>query len=297
MADLPISNNLADSPYRSKNCCGLLVSVRDAQEAQLCLRHGVDILDLKEPLAGALGTVSDLTIEQVQQLAMEVTSEQRPKLSFALGELADWDFKSYPRLLDRYGSSQIAEMSYVKIGLAGAQQLEDWQARWCELFRGLSESTEPVLVGYLDRLPEASQGWTNQAEDEGLANNRCPSIEQLIDFAKTQPKVSTILLDTCDKQNDLFASVDDQRLQEIIAAASNVDLVCVVAGSIDVDSLPRVLRAGASLVGVRGAVCDGDRSGTLCEQKLVEFRGRIAGSIQAHAEGLSAGLASRREHK
>ena len=127
-------------------------------------------------------------------------------------------------------------------------------------------------MGYLDRLPIASQGWTNEAENESAADLRCPSIAQLIEFAKEQPNVSTILLDTCDKQNNLFASVDDQRLQEIIAAASNAGLACVVAGSVDVDSLQRVLQAGASLVGVRGAVCDGDRNGELCEQKLIEFR-------------------------
>ena len=102
--------------------CGLLVSVRNAEEARLCLQHGVDILDLKEPSAGALGVVPDFVIEQVQLLATTVPAEKRPKLSFALGELVDWDFQSYPRLLDRY-PDQIAGMGYVKIGLAGSHQL------------------------------------------------------------------------------------------------------------------------------------------------------------------------------
>ena len=272
MADLPTSNNLPDSLERSKNRCGLLVSVRDAHEARLCLQYVVDILDLKEPSAGALGTVPDLVIEQIQQLATTITSEQRPKLSFALGELVDWDFRNCPRLLDRYDSDQIAGISYVKIGLAGAHQLGDWRARWCELFCDLPENIQPVVVGYFDRLPRASEGWMGT---EAVADDRCPSVEQLIDFAKEQPQVSTILLDTCDKQNNLFASVDDQRLQEIITAASSAGLACVVAGSVDIDSLQRVINAGASMVGVRGAVCDGDRNGELSEQKLIEFRGRL----------------------
>ena len=253
MANPSISKNLADSPERSKNRCGLLISVRDSHEARLCLQHGVDILDLKEPTAGALGTVSDLVIEEVQQLALKVKREHRPKLSFALGELADWDFESYPQLLDRYCTDQIAGMSYVKIGLAGAQLLEDWRVAWCELFSGLPESTQPVVVGYLDRMPNALSDRT--IRDEA----RCPDIDQLIDFAKDHPQVLTILLDTCDKQNDLFASVGDRRLQGIVAAAEQAGLACVVAGSVDVDSLQRVMQAGASLVGVRGAVCDGDR--------------------------------------
>ena len=271
MANPPTSKTAADCTFRSKNRCGLLVSVRDAQEAELCLRHGVDILDLKEPSAGALGSVADQVIEQVQQLAMNINSEKRPKLSFALGELADWDFQSYPRLLDRYCTDQIDKMSYVKIGLAGAQQLRDWQAAWRELFTGLPESIQPVVVGYLDRFSSASQD-----RSAAVANDRCPSIEQLIDFAKAQPQVSTILLDTCDKQNDLFASVDDQQLQSIIAAANRAGLACVVAGSVDTDSIQRVIQAGAKLVGIRGAACDGNRNGQLCEDKLTEFSRRLA---------------------
>ena len=273
MANRPTANIIVDWPIRSQNRVGLLVSVRDAQEARLCLRHGVDILDLKEPTAGALGLVSDAVIYQVQHLARQVVAEDRPKLSFALGELVDWNSQRYPRLLDRFSCDQIADMSFVKIGLAGAQQLDDWQTVWCELFADMPESIQPVVVGYLDRLPEAVRGRTAEVDV------RCPDIEQLIEFAKDRPQVTTILLDTCDKDNNLFASVDDKRLQKIIATADQAGLDCVVAGSVEIDSMPRVIKAGATLVGVRGAVCDGDRSGELCEQKLVEFKQLIAVSV------------------
>ena len=288
MANPPTSKTLPAWPFWSQSRCGLLVSVRDAQEAGLILRHGVEIMDLKEPSAGALGTVSDSVILQVQQLTKKVIAEKRPKLSFALGELTDWDFGSYPRLLDRYCLDMIAGMSYVKIGLAGADQLQDWQSMWRELFAGLPEKTQPVVVAYLDRLPSVSIEQTTDVRAE--STTVCPDIEQLIEFAEKQPRVSTILLDTCDKHNNLFASVDEQRLQEIIAAAKRASLTCVVAGSVDGGSLPTVLQAGASMVGVRGAVCDGDRNGELCEQKLIEFRGRLAGSLQSHGERISVGL-------
>ena len=151
---------------------------------------------------------------QVQQLATTVTPEKRPKLSFALGELTDWDFQRYPRLLDRYSHDQISGMSYVKIGLAGARQLRNWQTSWCDLFSDLPSNIQPVVVAYLDRL----------SKGKSVADVLCPDIEQLIEVAKEQPQVSTILLDTCDKQNNLFASVDDRRLQEIIAAADGAGL-------------------------------------------------------------------------
>ena len=271
MAKRSNSNNLADSPLSTQTRCGLLVSVRCPEEARLSLKHAIDILDLKEPLAGALGAVSETVIEKVAQLVTQANLEQPPKLSLAMGELADWDFERWPSVLDRYQLEQIQRFRFVKIGLAGAQQLSDWKRAWSKLFVRLPRSTQPVVVGYLDRLPEVleSSGSTKDISD------RCPSIKQLIEFAQSQPLVSTILLDTWCKQEGLFAKISDRRLQEIIVNANRVGLTVVVAGSVKIDSLPRVIQAGASLVGVRGAVCAGDRSGQLCEQKLQEFCQRM----------------------
>ena len=264
-------NNLADSTLSTQKRCGLLISVRCPEEARVSLLHAIDVLDLKEPLEGALGAVSEAVIEKVLQLVERVKLEQPPKLSLAMGELADWDFERWSNLLDRYQSDHIRKFCFLKIGLAGAQQLTDWQETWSRLFAGLPESTQPVVVAYLDRLPEVLER-SSSMKDGG---DRCPSIEQLIEFAQTQRQVSTILLDTWCKQADLFAKINDQRLREIIAAANRAGLAVVVAGSVKIDSLPRVIRAGASLVGVRGAVCAGDRSGQLCEQKLREFCQRL----------------------
>ena len=264
MANASIFKNPADSLFRPQKRSGLLVSVRNIEEAELVLRQNVEVLDLKEPLAGALGAVSDRVIEQVQRLVKRFAPERRPKLSFALGELVDWDFQRWPCLLDRFALDQIAGFSYVKIGLAGTQQWNDWPFVWSELFAGLPDNIQPVVVGYLDRFPSST-----------LSNGCCPPIEQLIKFAKEQPQVSMLLLDTHDKQDDLFASIGDQRLHDVIAMAADAKLATAVAGSVKIDMLPRVIQAGASLVGVRGAVCGGDRSGQLSEQKLIDFRQQL----------------------
>ena len=271
MAKRSNSNKLADSPLSTQTRCGLLVSVRCPEEARLSLKHSIDVLDLKEPINGALGAVSATDVEKIVQLVTQVNLEQPPRLSLAMGELADWDFERWPSVLDRYPLKLIRRFRFVKIGLAGAQQLTDWQETWSRLFAGLPESTQPVVVAYLDRLPEVLER-SSSMKDGG---DRCPSIESLIEFAQTQRQVSTILLDTWCKQADLFAKINDQRLREIIAAANRAGLAVVVAGSVKIDSLERVIQAGASLVGVRGAVCAGDRSGQLCEQKLREFCQRM----------------------
>ena len=143
-------NNLADSTLSTQKRCGLLISVRCPEEARVSLLHAIDVLDLKEPLEGALGAVSEAVIEKVLQLVERVKLEQPPKLSLAMGELADWDFERWSNLLDRYQSDHIRKFCFLKIGLAGAQQLTDWQETWSRLFAGLPESTQPVVVAYLD---------------------------------------------------------------------------------------------------------------------------------------------------
>ena len=89
MAQRSNLNNLADSTLPTQKRCGLLISVRCPEEARVSLLHAIDVLDLKEPLEGALGAVSEAVIEKVLQLVERVKLEQPPKLSLAMGELAD----------------------------------------------------------------------------------------------------------------------------------------------------------------------------------------------------------------
>ncbi|MEX0885938.1 MAG: (5-formylfuran-3-yl)methyl phosphate synthase, partial [Phycisphaeraceae bacterium] len=44
---------------------GLLVSVRNVAEARAAMAGGADVIDIKEPAAGALGAASPTTIQQV----------------------------------------------------------------------------------------------------------------------------------------------------------------------------------------------------------------------------------------
>lgn len=59
----------------------LLVSVRSAQEAEIALKAGVDILDVKEPRRGSLGRPSMNVIRDVASFASD-----RVRVSVALGE-------------------------------------------------------------------------------------------------------------------------------------------------------------------------------------------------------------------
>ena len=233
----------------------LLVSVRSLAEAEICLQHDVAIIDLKEPNAGALGPVDQNVMDQVSARLTkhlpETTKERNHRISFAAGELHDWNFETFPRLIDRYPSDLIATFRFVKIGLSNANSIARWQSRWTQLFSDLPSSTTPVAVAYFDY-------------------ERCaaPSIDDTIKLAAANDRCTTLLLDTYHKDCDLFGSISRTNLEDVVVSAKAHSLAVVVAGSVNITSLDSVLAAGPDIIGVRGAVCDGGRSNRLCENRL-----------------------------
>lgn len=119
------------NPMKDAPMSGLLVSVRNAQEAELAVAGGAALIDVKEPAHGALGRAADATIEAV----IRAVAGRRP-VSAALGELID--DTALPRC---------SGLSFVKWGLAGAARL-DWRS---ELMRR-SQLPGPrmVVAAYAD---------------------------------------------------------------------------------------------------------------------------------------------------
>ena len=56
---------------------GLLVSVRDAKEAQQAVSGGADVIDVKEPAHGALGAADPTVWSQVRRAIPADRSEER----------------------------------------------------------------------------------------------------------------------------------------------------------------------------------------------------------------------------
>lgn len=245
----------------------LLVSVRSVDEAQLVLEHGVDILDLKEPNNGALGAVDSEVLDDVSALVQKAPAGKRPLISFAAGELVDRDFDQFPGLVNRYSSELVARFQFVKIGLAGTASDGSWPARWRRLFDELPKSTQPVAVGYFDRLESDS-----------------PSIDQIVKEAIAHPRVKTVLLDTFQKDGDLFRWIDDQELAKIIATCHSNGLSVVIAGSVKNETLDRVKPLRPNYVGVRGAICSGGRSSTVSASRLIDFKRKLT---ESHFEKIS----------
>jgi (5-formylfuran-3-yl)methyl phosphate synthase len=210
----------------------LLVSVRDAQEAQIALDQGVDLIDVKEPLAGPLGAAR---VEVIESIAAYVAG--RVPLSAALGELLDGPNISHQ--LNRC-------VQYAKFGLAGCGSRADWGDRWRLAIDRLSSAVQPVAVVYAD--------W-KRAD--------APPPRAVLRHA-AELGCRTILVDTFDKRHgSLLASFTLEDVARFIGQAQASRMLCVLAGSLGRREIQQLLPLGPDVVAVRGAACRDNRGGPL----------------------------------
>lgn len=233
----------------------LLVSVKNALEAELALQLGVDWIDLKCPDAGPLGAP---TIETANAVAEVLGGYSRS--SVALGELRDCDPATASELCEAF---RIA-----KVGLAGEGDSGDWEKRLCDLGDRISPTTRLTPVIYAD-YPECA----------------APEPDQIFDVA-AELQAEYLLVDTYTKDGRTlldWLSLDE--LTQIIDRGREVRCSVVLAGSIDQSQLSTLLQLGSTAIAVRGAVCLENRQGAICPEKLEHWvrlfatnAGRTAGS-------------------
>ncbi len=212
----------------------LLLSVRSVSEAALCIHHGADMIDIKEPLRGALGMAS---CETIRAVAREVPP--RIPVSAALGEWLDW--RAGPKL-----PALGASLSYLKLGLAGAGRIEEWREDFGRFCRQLCDEDETfsdaslVAVAYADwKAAEA------------------PRPEEVLDFAAANG-FPVILIDTWRKDGtSLIDWLSPEALLSLIDHAHAGGLDVALAGSLRMREIRTVLTLGADILAVRGAVCRG----------------------------------------
>ncbi|MEZ5943074.1 MAG: (5-formylfuran-3-yl)methyl phosphate synthase [Planctomycetaceae bacterium] len=212
----------------------LLVSVRNLKEARVAVDAGVDIVDLKEPDAGALGMVNPSVIAEVSQSLECDEHEHRPGLSIALGEVADWH---------RHDLPGFPEVMYAKLGLAGLRDEANWENHWL-MARSRIEQNMPqlpnwVAVCYADH-------------NEALA----PSPESVLEAAR-KTGCQFLLFDTWNKQNGrLWDHLSPGCLATLVERAHQYNLQVAVAGRLNADDIPLAAEVGADIFAVRSAACE-----------------------------------------
>jgi len=233
----------------------LLVSVRNATEAEAALWGGAQLIDVKEPASGPLGKASDAAIENVVRAI-----GGRVCVSAALGEISVGDELPMARA--------IAGLAYVKVGLAGLGA-GLWQERVTSLLPGIARrypGAVAVAAAYADwRLAGA------------------PSVNDVCEFVVKQGR-GVFLIDTSAKTagQSLMDWLPVLEIGRLCDRCRSAGVKVAVAGSLSPEQIDKLLPLRPDWIAVRGAACDGGREGVVSEQKvrlLAELiRGRDCGS-------------------
>jgi len=214
----------------------LLVSTASAADACAAVDGGADIVDAKNPAAGALGAV---TFDVFRDIAAAVAG-RRP-LTAAMGDASSaTSVETDARMFASLGAVLI------KVGFAettnaiAAHPLAEAAVRGAR-----SGGGRIVLVAYADRL------------HEGV------SPAALLDVASSAGAAG-VLLDTADKRGPrLTELLSPASLAAWVERAHRQSLTVALAGRLLAGDLPIVRQCGADVAGVRGAACTGGRGGVV----------------------------------
>lgn len=216
---------------------GLLISVRSAREAREALFGGADVIDVKDPMRGALGAAEPAVWTEV----LSEVSTDRPRatpVSAALGEICEADPHA------NYGA--LAGFQFAKWGLAGCRRRPDWPRQWAERLAQLPPNVIPVAVVYAD--------WT-RAE--------APAPARVI-AAAAALRCGAVLFDTYDKTGGcLLDQLSVAELGALADQARSLGLRVVLGGGLSPATIPQTLPLRPWLVAVRGAACRSGRTGDI----------------------------------
>lgn len=231
---------------------GLLTSVRNLAEARHALTGGADIIDLKEPWAGALGAVPKARIKEIRAaLGTGVV------LSATIG-----DHPMEPQALAGAVTSTAATgVDYVKVGFFSGGDLDGCIAA---LAAAAAQDIAVVAVLFADLALDLS----------------------LLEAFRAAG-VHGAMLDTAIKHNGLRQTLSPPQLAAFVQRCRRLGLLCGLAGSLGLDDIEPLLALAPDYLGFRGALCVGDRRGHLSPSALAAVRARIPRRVEAHCASMS----------
>ncbi len=237
---------------------GLLVSVRDAEEARTALLAGADVIDVKEPNRGPLGAADFAEIAAIVGVV-----QSRVPVTAAMGELLE-EFANAKEGVN--GSLIPRGVSLFKFGLAGCGRVDDWQVRWAEVVSSLMQDSRtaqarPVAVVYAD--------W--QAAD-------APEPDEVL-----QPAIElgcpALLVDTWDKSaGGLFTHWSPESLHDFVRQVQRHRVMVVLAGALAGEQLRHAVALGPDLIAVRGAACETSRNSAVSFDRVRCLKQLLAAS-------------------
>lgn len=228
---------------------GLLVSVTTAEEAEVALKAGVDLIDVKDPSRGPLGMAHHETVAAV----LAVVGDAVP-VSAALGE---WT----PTYLSDAGWHLELPLKFVKWGLSKYPSPLGSGEELLDTRRQLPASMEMVLVAYAD--------W-EQAKS--------PPPAELVKLAR-RVRYKAFLFDTFQKTGKtLLDHLSVAELTEFVQSLKRAGIAVAVGGSLKFEQVKLLKDVGADWLAVRGGVCAGNqREGMLDAVRIKKWKDALKG--------------------
>jgi uncharacterized protein (UPF0264 family) len=199
-----------------------LASVRDAAEAEMAIRAGADIIDLKDPHQGALGALPlDAIATSVRSVA------RRAPVSATVGDLP----MHAESIRDALLAASATGVDYVKLGLFPGSDAE----RCLGPLQTEAPSARLILVVFADALPNF----------DAIG-------------AAVRAGIPGIMLDTLGKDGrSLLDHLSLDALGSFVTRAKAEGLTAGLAGSLRAEHVPALLALRPDVLGFRGALCQG----------------------------------------
>jgi FolB domain-containing protein len=231
----------------------MLASVTGVGEAEIAVRHGADIVDLKD-VSSAFGALAPSVVRET----VDAVAGRRPVSAVSGGP--DMDPKA---IAGAVVAAADAGASYVKVGLYPDQRRED-----CIRFLS-SVSRRASMIGVM---------FADYGADEALLPLMVHS-----GFAG-------VMIDTARKMSGrLFDHMDIAAIGHFVDAARAHGLMVGLAGSLEAPDIPRLLLQAPDVLGFRRALCvDENRTSRMSADAIDIVRALIPADLRTLKGGVSA---------
>ncbi|HEY6630424.1 MAG TPA: (5-formylfuran-3-yl)methyl phosphate synthase [Rhizobiaceae bacterium] len=225
----------------------MLASVADMGEAEIAISGGADIIDLKDPEAGALGAVA---IETLRQVVKGVAG--RRLTSAVVGDLP------MESEIIRARAEEVAAtgVDYLKVGFFPSPNA----AACAEGLAPLATRARLIAVLFADSEPD---------------------FDLLEVFARHG--FHGVMVDTADKtKGRLLDHLPPERIPAFVDRARALGLKVGLSGSLETPDIPRLLPFAPDFLGFRGALCDrSERTAAISAEAVKHIRSLIPEERQA----------------
>jgi uncharacterized protein (UPF0264 family) len=228
----------------------LLISTVNEKETNEAVAGGADIIDVKNPMEGALGASFPWVIKRIRAI-----TPKKIEVSCALG-----DVPNLPGAVSLAAlGAATTGVDYVKVGLYGLKTLEEAVYLMRNVTKAVKDCNPSIKV--------VATGYADAGRIGAVSPLLIPEIAR-----KAQADIA--MIDTAIKDDkNLFAFLTMSQLGNFVDAAHGYGLKAALAGSLKKEDLLAVQSLGADVAGVRGAACtNGDRvNGQITREKVREL--------------------------